>query len=223
MKKFFQKILTTIASVACAVAFFFWIAAQRERGQQYLGSLPSAPVEPARDLSILKAEFCTELVRIPGIHEARFISDDLLSVRFAPIIHNGEHHVRVLCEGLALTWAARARLNSVRVESRYGNEAYATGTFIADHPPSASQGRLPVPDDNGKLVYPPEPSEEDKIRAFALWGLTLAEVEQQHGKALTKHSSTGWAFWPRFKAHFINGRVDEYGPWTPVNPHVSTQ
>jgi hypothetical protein len=62
----------------------------------------------------------------------------------------------------------------------------------------------------------PPPTEEDQVRAFALWGLTLAEVERQHGKALTKHSSTGWAFWPRFKAHFINGRVDEYGPWTPV-------
>ena len=131
-------------------------------------------------------------------------------------MHQGEHHVRVLCEGIAATWAARARLTYVRVESRYGNEAYAVGNFQADHPPPISEGRLPVPDEDGNLIYTPEPTEEDKIRALALGGLTMEEVENQHGPALVKHASTGWAFWPRFKAHFDQGRVTEYHAWTPV-------
>lgn len=38
---------------------------------------------------------------------------------------------------------------------------------------------------------------------------TLAEVEQIHGAPLSKDATTGWAVWPRFKAHFVNGHVVE--------------
>lgn len=175
----------------------------------------------ANALHPVQKQFAAELVLIPGIAEAQFIQADTLWVRFNPAVYDlKKDHVRVMCEGIARTWAARAQLDWARVEARYGNEAYALGTYRGPIP-NLADGALPEVQPDGTLALPRERTPQEKVDDLTLIGLTLAEVEARHGRALERHASTGWAFWPQFKALFVAGHVKEAAPFTPVGNTVS--
>lgn len=191
----------------------------------YAGSRPMTEAQLAEQevqrrraeaLRPIQQQFAAELALLPGIEEARFIQGDLLWVRFTPAVYDlKKDHVRVMCEGIAHRWAARARMDWARVEARYGNEAYAVGTYEGPVP-HVADGVLPEAQPDGTLAMPRERTPQEQVDDLALWGLTLAEVEAQHGPALARHASTGWAFWPRFKALFVSGHVKEAAPFTPA-------
>jgi hypothetical protein len=46
-------------------------------------------------------------------------------------------------------------------------------------------------------------------------GRTLAQVEKNHGQALSKDKASGWAIWPKFRARFEGGNVVEVEANTP--------
>jgi hypothetical protein len=171
----------------------------------------------------IQKQFAAELALLPGIEEARFLNEELLWVRFKPEIYDlKKDHVRVMCEGLAHRWAARAQMGRARVEARYGNEAYAVGTYLGPVP-KADEGILPEVQPDGTLAMHCEHTPQEQVDELALTGLTLEEVETRHGPALTRHASTGWAFWPKFKAHFKNGVVSDCQPWKPITAGSPSQ
>jgi hypothetical protein len=149
----------------------------------------------------LQQPFLEELVKLPGLDQARFTGNDTLEVRFAPLVHIGEDHVRVMCENIARLWATRAGLRYVRCESWYGSKRYAIGEY--DGPiPEAYVAKV--------LVNAMEKQQEKNAAAFvALEGKTLAEVEGTHGTAISKDKNTGWAEFRTFRARFENGKLAE--------------
>lgn len=147
--------------------------------------------------------FLQELVKLEGIDEARFTGRDTIQVRFKPLVHIGKDHVRVMCEGIAKLWASRVGLSHVRVESWYGNEMYAKGTYEG-----------PVPEDYmmkkavGALADYEQKREAMTEQAnVAMRGKTMAEIEGVHGPARSRDPITGWAEWAKFKARFRDGKV----------------
>lgn len=81
--------------------------------------------ERVRDLS---SGFIAEMLTYEGIESVTINAEgDLVKVRFAPSVHAGKDHVRVLCEGIAQKWADTAALPFVLCQSWYGNQVYAEG------------------------------------------------------------------------------------------------
>lgn len=215
------KLLLGLALVVGLLALIFH-AGSRPMTETELAQW-EAQQKRAEALHPIQKQFAAELVLIPGIEEARFLQEDLLWVQFKPAVYDlKKDHVRVMCEGIAHRWAARAQLGRARVEARYGNEAYAVGTYQGPVP-KADEGILPEAQPDGTLAIHREHTSQEQVDELALTGLTMEEVETRHGQALTRHTSTGWAFWPRFKARFASGRIKEAAPFTPAETATTSR
>ncbi|MDZ4402262.1 hypothetical protein [Prosthecobacter sp.] len=168
-------------------------------------NLAAAKTESQRrknaEVEELQQPFLEELVKLPGLDQARFTGNDTLEVRFAPLVHIGEDHVRVMCENIAKLWGARAGLKYVRCESWYGSKRYAVGEY---------DGPIPEAYIAKVLVEAMEKQQEKNAAALvALEGKTLVEVEGTHGPTTSRDKTTGWAEFRTFHARFENGKVAE--------------
>ena len=96
--------------------------AEAERGQRIK--------RRAEEISSQMTAFSQELLAKPGVEDVTFIDGEVFRVKLAPELHNGEHHVRVLCEQMAHLWAVRSGRSYARCESWYGNKMYASGKYL---------------------------------------------------------------------------------------------
>lgn len=146
--------------------------------------------------------FLAELVKIEGVESGSInAGGDVMTVRFAPLVHIGTDHVRVMCEGIAYKWAAAAGLKFVRCESWYGNKLYAAGEYNG-----------PIPTEFAVQAFTAgleQQQAKDTAALLAMEGKTLPEVEGTHGPALSKNKDTGWAEFKTFRARFESGKVAE--------------
>ena len=106
--------------------------ARRDRQEQLVAAEASA--KRAAEVASARLSYEEELLKLPSLDSVQFTDGEVFIVRFAPLVHIGEDHVRVLCEKLAAGWAARAGLRYARCESWYGNKKYATGIYQGDVP-----------------------------------------------------------------------------------------
>ena len=211
--------LTACFMLCCAAAYLFpkiyeWRMTPEERAAAVQRAQVAAEQEQARatvqaenerrksaEIAALQEPFLQELVAMPTLNQAVFMDHEVLRVRFAPLVHQGEDHVRVMCEGIARLWAGRAGLEYVRCESWYGNKRYASGTYQGSVPPEYLARVIE------KTMH--EQQAKDAAALVALEGKTLLEVEGTHGPALSKNKDTGWAEFRTFRARFESGKVAE--------------
>lgn len=149
----------------------------------------------------LQQAYLQELVAIEGVESAAFADLTHLKVRLKPLMHQGEDHVREMCENIAKGWAARCGLTPVVCEEWYGEKIYATGEYTG-----------PVPEAYLARVIEEtvkDQKEKDAAALVAMEGKTFADIEGTHGRVLSKNKDTGWAEWPKFRARFVNGKVAE--------------